>query len=122
MFNEKRDELIKQLLIYYMKALKPWGELYGKTCCEGEIFLNSIGKGKIQCCLMFIFSDEDDSIEIKIENGEITNITSFIKSYTSDDVKEKIELTRKYLEDHIEEIESSIKTPLLNKILKYNLN
>lgn len=122
MFNEKRDELIKQLLVYYMKALKPWGELYGKACCEGEIFLNSIGEGEIQCYLIFIFSDEDDSIEIKIENGEITNITSVIKSYTSDDVKEKIELTRKYLEDHIEEIESSIKTPLLNKVLKYNLN
>lgn len=120
MFKKRRDELIIKLLNYYIKILKPWGETYGCRCSEGEISLNSIPIPKVQCYL--ILTLEDSFIEVKIENGEIINIVSIISCYATDDVKEKIELTKKYLEDHAGEIESAMKTSLVNKILKYNLN
>lgn len=120
MFKKRRDELIKKLLNYYIKVLKPWGETYGGRCSEGEISLNSIPTRKVQCYL--IFTLEDSFIEVKIENGEIISIVSIVNCYATDDVKEKIELTRKYLEDHKRKIKSAMKTSLVDKILKYNLN
>lgn len=120
MFKKRRDELIKKLLNYYIKILKPWGETYGCRCSEGEISLNSIPTPRIQCYLIFTF--EDSFIEVKIENGEIISVVSIVNYYATDDVKEKIELTKKYLEDHTGEIESAMRTSLVNKILKYNLD